>query len=307
MKLNILSKIHTWTVLLFVPLSLYVTPISKVTYGDILLLADVLLMLFYIYVKKLNLKKVISVPLVYFSCFLLIHSLIMMLLCDWEFVDMFSLLRYLLYLMAAVLGARTFLPIDYFINVYVKLALIFATYAVLQSIFYNLFTIILPTNILGLSTYDSIYNLSSSTSLDMYVSSGVYRVRSVFLEPATYGVYITTILNYLLNFTENTRKKYALSVYLSLTILMVGSATGNILMVLCWSKTVYQYIKKISIHTLLLIVGDLAVVYAVFNSTYLWTTVITRVVGMEEAGGAFQGRMGQVVHSREGWVDIHHL
>lgn len=282
-----IQKYVTWVILLFIPLSTYITPIVGITLGDFFLFTSLLLIGVNIFIRDLNLNKIISVPLMIFSIFIIIHSLVFWMIKPNELSDgLLSVLRYSLYLFTVVFGARYFFDNEYAYKTYKKLAIIFALYCIIQFFTFRYFSVVLPSNLFGLPTIDYISRINSEYNISMYLSGMVtYRPRSVFLEPSYYGVYQIPILYLILNNkNENFLYKYGIALLITLSIFLAGTSTGILLLLFCWWRPIINELKKLSLKFIFMIMVFVPGLIYTFNSEYI-QGILRRIISDDGSWG----------------------
>lgn len=233
-NLQITEKIIAWVVILFMPLSIYTTPIYGITIGDITLFLLLPLLIIDSLISERKFIVVFPKPIFIFMLFIVVHSCINLL---WvENINNFKILaifRYLFYLFMVLVISSKQMKIKSFISIYKMLALIFVFYAIAQFITFKLYGYpVLPPNLLGIPTVDYIDNISDFSNIALYGQGLIYRPRSVFLEPAYFSTFLAPILFYTLNLKNDIKS----SLVLSLGVIVSGSTTGMVFLVLFWSK-----------------------------------------------------------------------
>lgn len=304
-----IQKFNTWAILLFMPLSTYITPITNVTYGDILLGFNLILLCLSIVKFKINLRRVVPLPFLLYISLIIAHSSVFYMVEMPDFYLTLGLFRYLLHMSVVLLGVRYFISIDYFIKIYIKVAVVVTLYIYAQRIALDFFSVILPTNVFYLPTTDTIESLLLFT--DQFISGDrMYRPRSTFMEPAVYAEYVIPILYYLLNLSsEHKRKNYYVAIFLSGGILVSGSGTGIVLLFVSWLKTVYLLLEKFSKYTVLMYLAVISFVIAILQSPFLMHTVITRIFGdgSTKLSTPFTNRASGIVPFFDGTYSIENI
>lgn len=261
------------------PLSTYITPITNVTYGDILLGFNLILLCLSIVKFKINLRRVVPLPFLLYISLIIAHSSVFYMVEMPDFHLTLGLFRYLLHMSVVLLGVRYFISIDYFIKIYIKVVVVVTLYIYAQRIALDLFSVILPTNVFYLPTTDTIESLLLFT--DQFIrGERLYRPRSTFIEPAVYAQYVIPILYYVLNLSSDKKSKnISIAIFLTGGILVSGSGTGIVLAFVSWINTVYLLLKKFSKYTVMMCFVVFAFVIAILESPFLMHTVITRIFG----------------------------
>ncbi len=318
-----LIKFITWTVLLFTPLSTYITYIKEITFGDVLLIISILLIMINILKYNLNLSSIVASPLLLYIMFIIFHSLIFWMVSPHELSEgILGVLRYLLYLFATMIGARYFFNYQYGYKIYKKLAVLFALYCIVQFFSYNFFSVVLPSNLFGLPTVDYINAITSEYNMNMYLSGTVlYRPRSIFLEPSYYAAYQIPILYLILN-NENEKflVRYGVSLLITISIFLAGTTTGILLQFLCWWKPVTTELRKLSYRFIIFLIIVIPCVLHFIDSDY-WQRVLNRIISSDKTLGAsvtgrtqnyqilFDGSLSwnQLLFGQGKWADVGYL
>lgn len=243
MEITKTQKIITTIILLFMPLSMYVTPIKGITIGDVVLLLALILAI--ISNKSTRDKKNrIVLPLIVYIIFIFTITLI-----QWSIkpIDIsseaLSTLRYVFYIFSVAIIAKDFFNMEFCYKIYKKLAIIFAIYTTIQYLSYHIFKILLPANIIPfLEATSEVTKLYTSTYLNYYNSGLIlFRPYSVFIEPSYYSIYQIPFLYMILNNYQEKHRKL-IAAFIFLTFLLAGSTTGIVLGIICWIK---PFIKEI--------------------------------------------------------------
>lgn len=283
-----LQKYVTWIILLFMPLSTYITPIEGITVGDVFLSTSFVIMLLNIFLRNLNLNKVISAPLLLFTIFIVMHSLVFWTIKPDEFSrEIFGVLRYLLYLATVVIGAKYFFNYEYAYIMYKRLAVIFSLYCIIQFFAFKYFSISLPPNLFGLPSKEYITAITSEYNINMYLSGVVnYRPRSVFLEPSYFAAYQIPILYFVLNNkNEKFLVKHGIGLLITLSMLLSGTSTGILLLLFCWWKPIIKEVKKLSLKFVFLIIIFIPGFIYILNLEYIHR-ILGRIISVDRTLGS---------------------
>lgn len=294
-ELGFIYKFTSWVILLFMPLSTYVTPIEGITIGDTMLMLLLCVVLFDILVAKSGKNIMVPTPLFIFLLLIILHSCLNIMLMDnINDVKLLGLFRYLFYLCVVLIISHKYIKMEYFIKVYIILAAIFATYAIAQFISFKLFGYpILPPNLFGLPTVDYIDSINNVDNFNLYSNDiVVYRPRSVFLEPSYFAAFLSPILFYLLNYKTNIK----LVVLLSLGILVSGSTTGFVFLIMFWIKFIPTLLINLKSGggRLLFVIGSIFLVGYFFNNYFY--IILDRIVSLDGSIGS------SVVHRFENYI-----
>ena len=289
-KILRLDVILPYIVVLFMPLSIYPILLNGITLGDLVIIVGLVMVIYKSIVQGKKLKIVF--PLFIYGFTIAILSLLHWLLGLEDMSDgIFSVLRYLLYVIFCMIIPRNYLNFEETYHKYKKIAIIFAIYAVLQFIFYKVFKKILPTNVLGLKTYGGIYNYNS---ISRYSNQAIiYRPCSVFAEPAHYASYMAPILYMLVNdvFEKNKTNKW-LGVLIIISILISGSTTGIIAIMFCLIKPVGRAMQKDLIRKIFLVTLLVVALFIFFKTSY-GNSILERIFS-DKSYGAINGRFGNM-------------
>ena len=287
-----IKKFTSWTILLFVPLLTYPIFMNSVTLGDLLLIFNLIFVILSLFREK-N-RSSFPTPMLLYITMLLVMTLFHWLLGIGSISEeIFSILRYLLYLSYCLIVSKRFIDFNYTYNSYKKLSVILAIYVFLQFVSFYLFRHILPINILsifGLKTFESVYWYDNITR---YAGNLIlYRPCSVFVEPAHYAVYQSPILYLLINnIVDDNKNNIKFSLIILISILLSGSTTGIVIILFCFLKRIGNMFKKSLVKTLILAILIIVVGYAFINSDY-GARVIDRTFS-EESNGAINGRFSE--------------
>ncbi len=294
MKINI-SKLFSWVIILFLPLSLYEFIIPSVSIGDVLIMSSIVMGLIVAVKKKIN--NIFTLEIFIYILFIICNSMIQFIINNNEIDNgIFSLFRYLLFMTFVLIIPKHFLDREYTYKYYQLMGTVFAIYSILQFLCFYSFKIILPINILPFNTMSDFTRIQeSSRYLDGIV---LFRPYSVFIEPSYFAIYESYILYWLVNKKENKNKKDLVSI-ISITIAMCLSGTTGIVMVML------SFIRKISKICLrnffkttlyILILG--ICIYTFFNTNY-GKIMFNRIFSEDGLGSSTEGRMGNLSALKE--------
>lgn len=293
------KKIITIIVLLFVPLSTYVTINENVTLGDVALVFAIFLAIFN---KKNNTENntiKLLMPLVLYMVFIIISTSVHYLIGITEIKsNIFSVLRYILYILSVSILSKNYFDKSLAYKYYKKFAFIFAIYCVIQFVVFHSTGISLPANVLGLKASTSVERLYTKEYIKNYLSQSIlYRPYSVFIEPSYYSMYEIPIM-YLILSNPSERKKYLKALFISLTFILNGSTTGMALAIVCWLPTFYRNIfKKVNLKFILFFVGAFIIIIGL-SSTEIIQKAFLRIINSDGSfGSSILGRFNGITSS----------
>lgn len=284
------DSIISYGVLFSILLSIYPISSSGITYGDLLLFFVLLLSLLGLK-KQENIIKIILPLFLYVAMVVSLSSLHFILDIKDFTTGIFAVLRYLFYLLTVFIISKNGFNFNKAYKLYKFLAILIAIYVVLQFISYNIFGIILPINILGLKTFDSVYLADSISS---YATIGkFYRPSGIFVEPAHYSGFQAPILYALFNnLIDNNKNNKFYSYFIMFSLFLTGSTLGIIIIIYCFVKPIILSLKENFIKTFLLI-ASFIVMFSIFFSTSYGKAIYNRTFS-DASNGAINGRFGSV-------------
>lgn len=292
-----IKKFTVWITLLFMPMSTYATPISGITYGDIMLIFATLIIMCYIGYSKIKLNRVITGELICYIFFILINSLVIWIVKFGALQEgILSVLRYILYILWVAISAKYFFDFKYACKIYKILAIIFAVYAILQFIAFYVFNKVLPINILGLPAVNYVNQFYTAESIHYYQNGTLlFRPFSVFIEPAYFAMYEIPILCIVLNeCISKEKRKYLFGLIISISLILASTTTGIILMVFCWYKPILIKMKK-NIKTFFIFIVLLVIIGVYFINSPFMDKVLGRIINEDGTlGASVTGRIGKM-------------
>lgn len=201
MKKNSIEIIIILTVLLFMPLSCYGLPISGMTYGDMLLVVSLILMLLFLYKEgKIKKSSTFTIQLVYLI-FIILNSVLVSLIV--KETNIMSLLRYLLFIIWTIVVIQINIDKKRFFDCYKVLGITFALYAIIQMLIFLLYKFVVPADPLKYVLGNSLLNYYNSSNFKYYLSGELaFRSYSVFLEPSYFAMFEMPLLLHLINIKE---------------------------------------------------------------------------------------------------------
>lgn len=290
MKINI-SKLCSWIVILFMPLSLYGTYIEKITVGDISLILGIIIAIYLIATKKINIREIIANEILIYIVLIIMNSLVQFFFDAKGIKDgIFSLLRYLMFMFFVMIIPKHFLEKEYTYKIYEKIGIIFAIYSLIQFFCFYAFKYILPINILPLKTST---DLSIIQNISRYSNGRVlFRPYSVFIEPSYFSIFESYLLYWLLNCKKHNNKDNIKIITLTLAMIISGT-TGIVMIAICFFRKICALARKNVLKTITLLTAIIVVIITFYNTNY-GKKVINRVFVNGEFGSSIDGRIGNL-------------
>jgi len=228
-KNTIIGKILAWFIVLWPILSMYISPIEGMDFFTFTLMGVFLLCLPFLYTRKIRLKKIHYILVVYFA-YVFFFTLINLFLAELFVGRTLILMRMLRFLMNAVVVfilAWNFVDFDYLMRVFRKFCLICTVYIVLQTVVFYSFRIILPPFINSLTRVDYSHVL--------YTGVSFFRPTSFFFEPAHYSEIMILALTYCLFRSKFGKKPLTIeAMFLTLGLILSTSGIGILAAVFLW-------------------------------------------------------------------------
>jgi len=278
-----LKRIITSIIVLFPILSVYETMITKVSYGDALLVMLFPFVLLY-YVKK----RVIQVTHpTYIIGILFIYIFISFLfqLNMGTGVEILSTIRYLLYLFYLII-ILDFFEFNYGVRVLEIVSIAVSLYVLVQFVYFFVFANTLPWHISFLKVIDQNFILLEQR--DYFLD--FYRPTGVFMEPTHFAQYVAVYLSYLLLYDLKNKISFIKSSIVTLAILACGSSLGLIFLMIVW--LMWFILRKKSIlspfQTMLLLVSMFVFAQFIFSFDY-FEKIVSRMITDGSFSGAAAG------------------
>lgn len=226
MKLTInYKKICSLIIILFMPLSIYCLIGDKVTIADGLLLITLLIVFLYLLKKRINLKNVFSGEMILFLGLIIINTIIQIIISPSSFESgIFSLLRYLLYVVFLLVVPKYFIDEKNFYKYYHTLGTIFALYSLIQFFSFYVLKIILPNSLPFLKTVKD-FSYLNNYSRYIGVTGTLFRPFSCFIEPSYFSIFEAYLFYWLVNINKND-KWDKLSIVIIGISMMISGTTG---------------------------------------------------------------------------------
>lgn len=210
------------------------TPIINIYNINGILVQDILFIVlfpFLIYSLFANFKgNLLYKPTVFMFVYVLIHFLLIYIFDTNNVKDTMvsNTLHYIFYLFLVMFFVKKFFDIDLAIKCY-KYFCIFATmFIFLQFILGTIFNYYLQGTLPFFETVADEYSNIALRDLS------VFRPRSIFGEPAGYGIYISIFLAINLFTEKRSIKDYSVDIFLTIGVVLSRSSTGILLCLLLW-------------------------------------------------------------------------
>ncbi len=291
-KVSFINKMITWCTLLFMPLSVYEVFISGFTLGDLFLMFTIILLMCNKIISKEKTDKFTSITFVLYIIYIIYNTALNFVITPSDVtIGLLSVSRYLFYLTFIILVTKRNLNQQYFYKWYKRLAIIFAIYSILQYVLFQMFTIVLPINILPLNPVDYIENLWSESTIHYFTSGLVlYRSYSVFIEPAYFAIFSIPILYLIIESKEDLRKKILMVFIILIGLILTASTTAYILIPICFIPTILRAFRKNISVLIFLLIGLIAVVFILMQIP-TFENIVNRIVTTDgEVGTSITGR-----------------
>lgn len=302
MKINI-SKLSSWLIILFMPLSVYVAAGDKITIGDVGLIIAIVLSIYIVIKNKLRIKDIFCTEIIVYILFILINSSIQFLVNKQDFEDgIWSLFRYLLFMIAVAIIPKAVLKPEYTYKIYENLGTVFAIYAIMQFICFYLLRTILPIDILGIRT---IADFSTIQDTSRYSNDLIlFRPYSVFLEPSYFAIFETYILYWMLNCKKDKGNRDTIKIGIIAVSMLLAGTTGIIMAFIAFGKTIMRLFKKNFIKMMLVVLCVIIVIIIFYNTNY-GNRIIRRIISDDGTlGSSAEGRLGNIEIVSEELNDI---
>jgi hypothetical protein len=232
-KNNRIAKLYTFFIVVLPILHQYASPFPGVTLGEFFLLLFCPILL--IEMKKINFKPVIYSPLFIYLFWVILGGFISSFF-QIQF-DFFSFLtgsvRLAFYVYLVLIGRVVLFNLNYGFKIYRVFVLLATFYLILQTIFYNFFSIILPwyINFIPLYVEETYKQVDFNAFFENF-----YRPYSFFLEPGYYAQYVLPYFIYSIFGTNHFHKILRFdAAFLSVGLIISTSGQGILMCGLMWS------------------------------------------------------------------------
>ncbi len=292
-----IKKLFTFIIVIFPILGAYITPIPSITISDMLLLAIIPFIIIEMFKDRKKIKLNMGMGIIFL--YTLIQLLVITIFCDSEYVDKLLLptVRLIVYFGIIALFSKSYFDIELGKRL-LKIFAMFATYfLIIQVIFFYIFHIYIPGNIPGLQEPKvmELYNNAMENA-----TSG--RLRSIFLEPSAYAMYVALALGIEL-FKEEKNDKKAILI-LTLGLLLSASSTGVIMVAIMYIIYIFKNLSKLSkkaVRRLIALFFIAIVILTIFMQTQAFKIFYNRTFVDK---GAVKGRFGSYGVVLEGLNNI---
>ena len=267
MKNNLLSKIYTILIVIYVPLSIYSTGINGISIADLLLLIlSVMLIIDTIRKKKLK----IFIPFFVFSIYLIINLFFL----DMNIENILKTCRFLYYLLVVSIFSSKYFNFELGIKVYKYVSIFAVFYIIIQFTLMKTIGYYLPGYIPFLKiNRTELVEFSSSI-----YSKAQLRVRSIFTEPSQFAEYVAVCLACILLIKNNEKNKLPVAIFLTLGLIISTSSTGIILAAVVWTIYFFSKLKtKITKKKLILFLTILIIAAIYLKNSSAFSTFIERI------------------------------
>ncbi|MBY0013627.1 hypothetical protein [Paenibacillus typhae] len=282
-----LTKIYTWIVLLFVPLTIYKINILTFTLADALLILAMPFLLIDMLMIKKRANINIHILIVTFGIFA--HMLILVFFNHSEFQNdtLMRTLRYISYLLFIAVFAREYFNVRLGLKLLRIISVLSSVYLIIQFILLNYFNYYLSGFLPGLPL--------SSESLDeiirRYSLGYSKRPTSIFQEPAHFSSYVLLYFGILL--FDDTKKQKNELILIGIAIILSGSSTGILLaigLLLLWTVRSLKNLNNLNkILNYVILIAFIGFCFLLFTKTQIFNSFIERTF---ENRTATTGRLG---------------
>lgn len=273
-----MKKLFTILIVMFPVLSVYSTPIYRVSVADFFLLViGIFIIIDFFYRRKKIYKRdmpiIVLMIYIFFTFILQFYSN--------TGVEIFSTLRYILYILILIIG-RDYFNFNYGIKLLKYTTLTISVYVILQFLVFKLFNVTLPSFI-------SLFPIMDNNFLEIQNSSyylEFYRPTGIFLEPSHFAQFCVVYLIYLTN-SNVEKRKYTQIIIIIFAILCSGSSIGFIVLILIFGMNFMKYfIRGISLKKFLISIIAILIVGIIIYKVPYFSKIITR---MQSETGEFNG------------------
>lgn len=220
-----------------------ITPIITIYNLNGILIQDILFLilspLMFFTILKGAKNKILYIPLIFPLIYVILQLCILVIFKNTEISLLATnTLHYIFYLTLTILFVRSFFDIELAMKVY-KFICIFSTlYAFLQFFLATLFNYYLPGTLPFFETIVDDYNKVAISNIE------AFRPRSIFGEPAGFGIYVSVFLAINLFKKEKiTSKEYLLYITITLGVIITRTSTGILLCILLWAIKLIIHLK----------------------------------------------------------------
>ena len=283
-----IKKIFTFLMVVYPIINVYGTQIESIGIGDLLLIIIIPFIIMDLFSRKNENKIKLNIQMGILFLYTLLQLLIIIAFCNQQYSNKIILptIRLLVYFAIITFFAKTYFDIDLGLKILKKVALFATIFLFIQIIFFYIFSIYIPGTIPGLRASEAImeYNTIMQTQ-----TTG--RLRSIFMEPAHYAMYVSLALGIELIGKEEKDKKAIF--ILTLGLLMSASSTAIIMVAILYAIYIWKNFKKSSregIKRLLGLFFIIIIAFPIFMKTFAYEIFYKRTFNDENS--SIDGRFG---------------
>jgi hypothetical protein len=222
MNENLLKKIYTIVLVAFPLLYIYASPISALSFGDLVLIFLDIIIIFKIIKERKSIK--ISKLSIIFLMFSVIQFLLLIAFFGDDYYKVIMpTLRIVLYISSVGFFGKNYIDIEFAKKVLIICTFISSLYLLLQLFILKCFHFYLPGTLSNLPKYDENLLIYENNMRANWQYS--YRVRSLFLEPSHYAIYASLGLIVLINYKKFKYKNLFMAIII-ISMILSGSSTA---------------------------------------------------------------------------------
>lgn len=273
---NTYRTLFTWIIILFPILTIYATPVEKVSVGDFALILIFPVVCLKYFVGKVGVFSKVQFTVILFVLYISVAFLIQSL--SGFSVEFISTARYIFFLLALIFGY------DYFdsksaLKYITVISVAISVWVIFQFVSFYFFTIIIPWNFPYLPVIDnSFIEIVNQPYFLQY-----YRPTGVFYEPTHFVQY--TLIALIANVVVPSFKSVSKRFILIIAIIMSASSLGLIALVLVFLYKVFIVDGlKISPIYIFLFLALLIGIIPLLSSIEYFSFIVTRVIDIETGG-----------------------
>ena len=293
-----LNKVFTLLMISFPILSLYATPIPRISVADLILIIIYPILIIQLLKKNNSINKTISFSVFIFVLYIIVQFLITILVSNKmeTYEVILNTLRYSFYLITLALFSKTFFQIQFAKIVLKKITIFTSIYLIIQFSLFSLFGYYLRGSIpnlrLQVDTLTEIYS--------RYIQGYYIRAHSIFAEPSHFAIYVLPYLMISLKGEKSKLAEYMPAIIISIAVLIAQSSTGIIMSILIWfmwylERFFSKGISKKKIVFLLLSIIFIPVLLMIITKTNSFDFFLDRTFSSGSLGEAAYRRLGNEV------------
>lgn len=280
-----IKKIFTFLMVLYPIINIYLTPIPSISVADIILIIFVPFILIDMIFRKKKMKINIGMGII--LIYMIIQILLIGLFCSNEYFNKLLLptARLLLYYGTIAFISKNYFDMELGCKILKKAALLVTYFLFIQIVFFYVFHIFIQGTIPGLHVAEGIdkYN-------HQMVNASTGRLRSVFLEPSYYAIYVILALGIELLTKDKIDKKTV--IVLTLGLLISASGTAVFMVGILYIVYIFKNLKKFSnksIRNLIILFLICMILFPIYMQTESYKIFYERTFG---GGDSVEGRFG---------------